>query len=97
MNFCFWPEEPKAKSPLPEQKTPCFEYENISRNIETLLIEDPQFFTCDRLLEIDEAVLNAKIFNTNPQFCLIDERMRIVREMAYVIKRDHDSSFEKFV
>ena len=57
-------------------------------------MQDPEFFTCDRLLKIDEAFLNEHVFNTDPQFCLIDERVRIVREMAYVIKRDHGSSFE---
>lgn len=97
MNFCFWPGQPKAKQPLPEQKTECFEYENISRNLETLLIEDPEFFTCQRLLQIDQAILNDKVFNTEPHFCLIDERVRIVREMAFVIQRDYESSFEQFV
>ena len=37
------------------------------------------------------------LFNTEPHFCLIDERARIVREMAFIIQRDYDSSFDLFV
>ena len=94
MNFCFWPGAPMAKKPLPNQQTKYFEYENITRNLEQILKEDPSFFTCDRLLQIDEAFLEEKVFNSEPKFCLLDERVRIVREMAYVIKQNFGSSFE---
>ena len=50
MNFCFWPDSPKAKAPLPKQQTEFFEYENITRNLESILKEDPAFFTCERLI-----------------------------------------------
>ena len=44
MNFCFWPGNPSG----------VFEYEHITKNLEALLIKDPEFFTCERLLQVDE-------------------------------------------
>ena len=43
-NFCFWP----------DNKSGVFEYEQMTRNLEKVLKSDPQFFTCDRLIEVDE-------------------------------------------
>ena len=73
MNFCFWPNNPSG----------VFEYEHITRNLEKLLINDPKFFTCPRLSVVTEEFLRKHIFPKS--FCLINERARIVREMAKVI------------
>jgi hypothetical protein len=87
MNFCFWPENPSG----------VFEYDNMTRNLEKILISDPQFFTVDRLLEVTEPFLREKVFNTVNPFCLVSERARIIREIAFVIKSRYDSSFENFI
>lgn len=39
MNFCFWPDNKEGD----------FEYENMTRNLEKILDNDPQFFTPSRL------------------------------------------------
>ena len=75
MNFCFWPNNPSGQ----------FEYENMTRNLEAILKNDPSFFTCDRLVNVDEAFMRENVF-TPDGFCLVNERARIVREMAAVIK-----------
>lgn len=75
MNFCFWPDNPSG----------VFEYEHITKNLEALLIKDPQFFTCERLLQVDEEFLNKHVFTTEKPFCLVNERARIVNEVASVI------------
>lgn len=87
MNFCFWPENPSG----------VFEYDSMTRNLEKILIKDPQFFTVERLLQVDEAFLRENVFKTEKPFCLVSERARIIREVASVIKSRYDSSFENFV
>ena len=72
MNFCFWPDNPSG----------VFEYEHITKNLETLLINDPEFFTCERLINVDESFLNKHVFTTEKPFCLVNERARIVNEVA---------------
>jgi hypothetical protein len=54
MNFCFWPNNPSG----------VFEYQHMTRNLEKILINDPDFFTCARLLKIDSEYLKINIFNT---------------------------------
>lgn len=87
MNFCFWPNNPSGE----------FEYDSMTRNLEKVLINDPQFFTCDRLIEVTEDWLREHVFANNSKFCLVNERARILNEVGYVIKTEFDSSFYEFV
>ena len=75
MNFCFWPDNPAG----------VFEYEHITKNLETLLKNDPDFFTCERLIKVDEEFLRNNVFITEKPFCLVNERARIVNEVASII------------
>ena len=75
MNFCFWPNNPSGQ----------FEYDSMTRNLEKVLISDPSFFTCERLLKVDEAWLRENVFSNLQGFCLVNERARIINEMAHVI------------
>jgi hypothetical protein len=81
MNFCFWPDNPSGN----------FEYDSMTRNLEKVLKSDPEFFTCDRLIEVNSEWLRANVFT--PNFCLVDERARIINEMAHVIKHRYNQSF----
>lgn len=78
MNFCFWPDNPSG----------VFEYENMTRNLEKLLKNDPGFFTCEKLAKVDEAFLREHVFT--PKFCLVGERARIINEMANVVQTKYD-------
>ena len=44
MNFCFWPNNPAGE----------FEYDSMTRNLEKVLINDKEFFTCARLINVTE-------------------------------------------
>ena len=87
MNFCFWPDNPSG----------VFEYEHITKNLESLLMKDPDFFTCERLSRVDEKFLNEHVYTTEKPFCLVNERARIVNEVAEVVKEKYESKFENFI
>jgi hypothetical protein len=89
MNFCFWPNNPSGE----------FEYDSMTRNLEKVLIKDPEFFTCDRLIDVTEEWLREHVFALpkDNKFCLVNERARILNEVGYVIKTEFDSSFYEFV
>jgi hypothetical protein len=87
MNFCFWPNNPSGN----------FEYQNMTRNLESLLKSDPDFFTCPRLINTSEEFLREKVFDGNQSFCLMGERARIIREVAFVILNQYSSSFSNFL
>jgi len=69
----------------------------MTRNLEKVLIQDPDFFTCARLRNVTEADLRKYVFTTAFEFCLVDERARILNEMAQVIENEYTSSFYNFV
>jgi len=87
MNFCFWPNNPSGE----------FEYDSMTRNLEKVLIKDPEFFTCDRLIDVTEEWLREHVYENNSKFCLVNERARILNEVGYIIKTEFDSSFYEFV
>jgi len=41
--------------------------------------------------------LEKNVLNSDPIFCLMEERVRLIREMAVVIERDFDGKFTNFV
>jgi hypothetical protein len=87
MNFCFWPDNPSG----------VFEYDSMTRNLEKILKNDPEFFTCQRLMAVDENFLREHVFTTPKPFCLVSERARIIREIACAVKSRFGSSFENFI
>ena len=87
MNFCFWPGNTSGG----------FEYDSMTRNLEKILKADPDFFTCQRLSQVNEDYLKAHVFNTDFEFCLLDERARILNEMAFTVQTHFNSSFYHFV
>ena len=68
----------------------------MTRNLEKVLISDPEFFTCSRLVDLSEQELRARVFNDNEKFCLMGERARIIREMAWIVREEFEASFLKF-
>lgn len=73
MNFCFWPNNPSGE----------FEYIHITKNLEKVLDTEPEFFSLERLSQVTEQEIREKVFDGNTQFCLIDERARLVRQLGH--------------
>jgi hypothetical protein len=46
---------------------------------------DPEFFTLARLRKVTEAQVR-EIFDTTPDFCLIDERTRLLQELGTALQ-----------
>ena len=86
MNFCFWPDNPAGQ----------FEYEHMTRSLETVLVSEPGFFTPLRLATVTEQEIRKKVFNNNKKFALVDERARLVREVGQRLL-DADKTFLSFV
>ena len=55
MNFCFWPDNPSGE----------FEYLNITKNLEKVLDNDPDFFTPARLKTVTEDEIRARVYDGN--------------------------------
>ena len=86
MNFCFWPNNPSGK----------FEYENMSRNLAKILDTTPEFFEPTQLAKVTADFLHKNVFDSL-DFCLLEERARIIREIGFVIQADYNSSFLTFM
>ena len=87
LNFCFWPNNRAGE----------FEYEHMTRNLEKVLKEDSEFFTCSRLKAVQEDWLRDRVFNGKKDFCLVDERARIIREVGEVVEERFGGKFVKFL
>lgn len=57
----------------------------MTRNLEKILINDPEFFTCARLKSVTKQNLREMVF-ADLEFALVDERARIINEMAFEIE-----------
>lgn len=68
MNFCFWPFETNL------------EYEQMTRGLEKILDQTPQWFTPASLSQVTAADLK-EVFDV-PQFALMEERARLIRQIA---------------
>jgi len=86
LNFCFWPNGNSEGD---------FEYENMTRNLEKLLDEDPEFFTPKRLAIVEESLIKEKIFDGR-NFGLLDERARLLRQLGAAFVNLNET-FEEFV
>jgi hypothetical protein len=49
MNFCFWPNNPSGN----------FEYENMSKNLAKILVDNPEFFLPENLSKVKLEYLKA--------------------------------------
>jgi hypothetical protein len=81
VNFCFWP-------------CPGFEYEHMASNLKAMISEDPQACSPASLAAISEAAVE-RIFA--PDFPLLDERVRLLREIGSVTVEKFEGSFAKVV
>ncbi|CAI2372761.1 unnamed protein product [Moneuplotes crassus] len=81
LNFCFWPTEG-------------FEYDQLANNLAKILVDDPEFFTSKRMAQATDEDI-CKIFTAD--FCLIQERSRLLREVGEIIETKFEGSFSNFV
>ena len=85
MNFCFWPDNPSGD----------FEYENMTRNLENLLDNDPLFFTPSRFAGVSGQELQVKVFDGR-DFALLEERARLLRQIGTHLTKS-DFTFLNFI
>ena len=69
----------------------------MTRNLEKVLDADPEFFTPARLATVTEQEIREKVFDNNSQFCLVDERARLVRQLGLRIQESATQTFLSFV
>ncbi len=82
LNYCFWPNPP-------------FEYFNLAKNLYNTLKNNKPFFDIEHLTKITSQELKDAVFKCD--FCLIEERARMVREVFTVISLEHNGSVIEFV
>jgi len=92
LNFCFWPYERIVNKSKED-----FEYGDLVNNTLNCLKTDPNFFKPERLICLSEEELCQKIFSSEKEFPLLDERTRSLRELASFIRKHHHSKFENFL
>lgn len=77
MNFCFWPGNQAGE----------YEYENMTRNLEYQLDNDPSFFTPQGFATVQASQIQIKVFEGR-DFALLEERARILRQIGqYLLKK----------
>ena len=77
LNYCFWPNPP-------------FEYFNLAKNLYDTLKSNKNFFEIDQLTKITPDDLKASVFKVD--FCLLNERARMIREVFTVIEQQYNGS-----
>ena len=82
LNFCFWPNPP-------------FEYSDLAHNLHETLLHNPSFFEIASLTQVTPFELKQNIFKID--FCLLEERARMLREVFTVISDKYESSCVNFV
>ena len=82
LNFCFWPNPP-------------FEYCDLAHNLHETLLHNPSFFEIASLTQVTPLELKQNIFKVD--FCLLEERARMLREVFTVISDKYESSCVNFV
>lgn len=80
LNFCFWPHQKE------------FEYGDLVNNLNNLLKSNQNFFSCEYLLNITEQELKQQLYD-NHDFPLLDERVRGLNELGYLIKSKCQGKF----
>ena len=82
LNFCFWPNPP-------------FEYFDLAKNLYDTLKSNDKFFDIENLTHITPQILKDAVFKTD--FCLLEERARMVTEVFEVISTSFNNSCKEFV
>ncbi len=85
LNYCFWPNPP-------------FEYDSLAGNLYHQLASNPKFFDMDQLSSITSSALKEHVFKTKKEeFCLLEERARMIREVFGCIVKRYKGSCTEFV
>ena len=79
LNFCFWPSD--------------WEYDNLARSLKKLALNDPNCFKPKNMKDWTLEYVREKIFD-DKDFPLIDERLRILKEVSEVALACFDGEFE---
>jgi hypothetical protein len=82
LNYCFWPNEG-------------FEYFSLAKNLYLVLKENKDFFEIDNLVKVTSQQLKENIFKCD--FCLLNERARMIREVFTIIKNEYNGLCYNFV
>ena len=82
LNFCFWPNEG-------------FEYDNLAKNLYEPIKQKTDFFEMENLIKITPQNLQDVVFKCN--FCLLEERARMIREVFTIIKNEYNGLCTNFV
>ena len=82
LNYCFWPNFP-------------FEYYDLSKNLYEILKNNIKFFEIDFLKNIQAKDLKENLFKCD--FCLLEERARMLREVFNVISLYFNNSCREFI
>jgi hypothetical protein len=82
LNYCFWPNEG-------------FEYYSLAKNLYETLKKDKNFFDIENLIKVTPEQLKENIFKCD--FNLINERVRMIKEVFTIIKYNYQGSCINFV
>lgn len=82
LNYCFWPNDP-------------FEYIDLAQNLYQSLFTKPEMYTIENLSKITKEELRDNIFKCD--FNLLEERVRMIREVFTIIKLSFNSSCTEFI
>lgn len=82
LNFCFWPNEG-------------YEYIDLAQNLAKTLKENKNFFEIENLIKITPEELKKNVFKC--EFCLLNERARMIREVFIIIKNKYEGKCTNFV
>ena len=82
LNYCFWPNKD-------------YEYYSLAKNLYNTLKEKKDFFEIDNLVNMTPEQLKEYIFKCD--FCLLNERARMIREVFIIIKREYEGLCSNFV
>jgi hypothetical protein len=82
LNFCFWPNFP-------------FEYFNLAKNLYETLKNNKKFFEIEFLKNIQPNDLKENVFKC--EFCLLEERARMIREVFTIISLYFNNSCREFI
>lgn len=82
LNYCFW-------------KNTGFEYYCLAKNLYNTLKEKKSFFEIENLIKMTPEQLKENIFKCD--FCLLNERARMIREVFIIIKNEYNGLCYNFV
>lgn len=84
LNFCFWPCQEE------------FEYDDLAAGVKSIMIEDPDKLKPKNLVNIQRDYVKEKIFK-GIEFPLLDERVRLLREIGIRTLEYFDGEFVNLV